>query len=102
MENYITAFNNYIAENNMAVKCPNVNSLLDMLFCCYNQRNCLNTATVRQHFQQLDDILDVLPLQQQDQVVDLTCDLCVEYQKDAFREGILVGFRLYQELQEHR
>ena len=102
MERYITAFNNYINENKTKITCPNVESLLDMLFCCYSQRNCLNTATVRQHFGQLDDILDILPLQQADQVIDLTCDLCVEYQKDAFREGTLVGFRLYQELQERR
>lgn len=102
MEAYIAAINNYISENKPTVNCPNVESLLDMLFCCYNQRNCLNTDTIRQCFRQLDAILDKLPLQQQDQVVDLTCDLCSEYQKDAFREGISVGFRLYQDLQERR
>ena len=102
MEAYIAAINNYISENKPTVNCPNVDSLLDMLFCCYSQRSCVNSATVRQSFRQLDEILDTLPLPQQDQVVDLTCDLCVEYQKNAFREGVLVGFRLYQELQKCR
>ena len=73
-----------------------------MLFCCYNQRNRLNTDIIRQSFSQLDTILGVLALQKQDQVIDLTCDLCGEYQKDAFREGMSIGFRLYKELQEPR
>ena len=102
MENYINAFNEYIAENHTTLKCPDVATLLDMLFCCYSQRNCLNTVTIRENFQQLDDILDILPLRQQDQVIDLTCDLCVEYQREAFREGVSVGFRLYKELLERR
>lgn len=102
MERYIIALNNYIAENNTAPRCPNVHSLLDMLICCYSQRNCVNTDTVRQNFRSLDAILDRLPLAQRDQVIDLTCDFCVEHQGDAFRQGVLVGFRLYEELQARR
>lgn len=98
MEEYISVLNNYIAENKPRAACPNVESLLDMLFCCYSQHKNLDTATVKMCFSQLDDILQNLTLQQTDEIVDLTCALCDEHQKNAFREGVTVGFRLYQEL----
>ena len=99
MENYITALNNYIAESKSVPKCSNVCNLLDILFCCYRQHNGPDTAAVRQCFRDLDTVLEVLPLEQQDQVIDITCELCTQYQKEAFREGLCVGFRLYKELQ---
>ena len=102
MENYITALHNYITENQATDACPNMVSLLDILFCCYNQNNRLNTAAITQQFQQLDDIVRILPIQQQDKVIDLACDICVEHQRKAFREGVLVGFRLYEELQKRK
>ena len=102
MENYITALNNYMEENKTTPNCPDAASLLDMLFCCYNQRKCLNTDTVRRNFRELDDILNILPLHQQDRVIDLACELCVEHQREAFQEGIFVGFRLHDELQVRR
>lgn len=98
MESYISILNNYITENKPCAACPNVETLLDMLFCCYSQHKSLDTATVKMCFSQLDSILQKLTLQQADEVVDLACNLCDEHQKNAFREGVTVGFRLYQEL----
>ena len=98
MEEYISVLNKYIAEHKPRGACPGVETLLDMLFCCYSQHKALDTATVKRHFSQLDTILQNLTLQQADEVVDLACTLCDEHQKNAFREGVTVGFRLYHEL----
>ena len=100
MNSYIDVFNQYIAENRSTIRCSKVESLLDMLYCCYHQQKSVDAPAVKAYFSQLDQVLDSLPIQLADQVVDLACDLCGEHQKQAFREGILVGFCLYTELHQ--
>ena len=92
--------NEYLVAHSPKSKCD-ANSLISMLYCCYHQQVTTETAVIRDHFEQLDDILSGLSLRQADQVLDVTCKLCCEFQKDAFCNGLLVGIKLYSELQEH-
>lgn len=73
---------------------------MDVLYCCFAQQLVPDTAAITAHFAALDDILDCLPIKDKDRVTDLTCQLCGEHQKDAFRQGLLTGFHLSQELNE--
>lgn len=98
MKNYIAMLNDFVKQNKPPIKCSDVDSLLDMLYCCYHQQKSVDTPTIKTYFSQLDQVLGRLPIQLSDQVVDLACDLCSVYQKQAFREGVLAGFRLYEEL----
>ena len=98
MKRYIDAFSNYLSENPMEPVGCQMNKLLDRLYCCYTQQKGMNKGHIQQSFCQLDSILSQLPIQQQDAVVDTTCNLCTAYQKEGFQDGILVGFRLFTEL----
>ena len=89
----------YLSTNTPKTRC-NVDSLLSMLFCCYRQQKNIETSVIRDYFGQLDTILGSLSLQQADQVVDVACKLCCEFQKEAFQNGLLVGMKLFIELQQ--
>jgi len=72
--------------------------VLDMLYCCYSQNSGKNKEQIQRSFERIDKILEKLPLAQQDEVVDITCSLCNEQQREGFCDGIVFGFRLFQEL----
>ena len=98
MKQYIDAFNTYLENKGLHFDDADVETLLDALFCCFQQSNGLDSATIRGYFGSLDHILDELSLEKNDRVFDLVCKLCSECQRIAFEEGVTVGFRLYNEL----
>lgn len=98
MDKYIEMLDTYLAQTGPEINCAKVNSLLEMLFCCYHQSNGLDTDQIRTHFNTLSQLLDKLSLEENDRVFDVACQLCNEHQAQAFQEGVTVGFRLYNEL----
>lgn len=98
MKRYIKLLDTYLMENSPKTKCPDVESVLDMLYCCYNQQKGVDTAAVNHCFLVLDTIMKELSVVKASRVIELVCQLCGEYQKDAFKEGMLVGFYIYNEL----
>ena len=98
MDQYMEILNQYLAGQKAAGEEPEAESLLDMLyyqFCIYHD---LDTEEISQTFQEMDDILIKLSLDDNNQLFCMTCDLCEKYQREAFHTGLLVGFRLCQEL----
>lgn len=69
-------------------------TIADALYGCYRELHPLDSEAIRIGFQQLDRVLGALPLQECDQVWNLTCDLCCSHEKSAFLEGIRVGISL--------
>lgn len=100
MKEYIKVLNNYLSENPPEICKCQIETILDMFCCCYLQQWQGDTLDVRAHFEALDDILKELTMQQQDAVVDITCELCSLYRREAFHDGVLTGFRLFRELMQ--
>ncbi len=100
MNEYLETLRNYLMETNPAFGCDKVDSVLDVLHCCFSQRLVPDTAVISTCFAALDAIVDRLHLKDRDRVVDLTCQLCGEHQKNAFRQGLLTGFHLSREINE--
>lgn len=73
-------------------------SVLDMLYDSYREQHSVNTEEIGRRFVSLADILNNLPLKEHDQVWDLTCDLCMEHEKNGFLEGLRMGVTLWLEL----
>ena len=73
-------------------------SVLDMLYDSYREQHSVNTEEIGRRFVSLADILNSLPLKEHDQVWDLTCDLCMEHEKNGFLEGLRMGVTLWLEL----
>ena len=98
MHPYIEILNDYLSENPLASDCSAACSLLERIYCCHQQQRTEDTAQIRELFGQLDAVLKKLSIKEQDRVVDIACDLCGESARSSFCEGLLVGFRLYNEL----
>lgn len=102
MDSYMDALRAYLAENKSSHRCVCANSILNMLFCCYSQQRLGDPIEIRTKLQMLDQILDKLSEQEKDQITDLVCELYTDSQADAFREGISVGFQLFDEITKKR
>ena len=74
-------------------------SAMEMLYEYYRDINIPETETVKANFSRLNDILAKLPLREMDEMWYRICDLCIEYQKRAFLDGVSTGAKLAAELE---
>lgn len=98
MQTYIEAIDAYMETHRPRISCPDVHSLLDMLYCCYSQKNRMDTPKVKEMFHRLNAVLETLPADMEVQLFEITSMLCGQHRQDAFRDGLLVGFRLYNKM----
>ncbi len=88
----------FLTKNPQQLGCGDIDDVLGMLYCCYHQCRGDDKKAVKEKFDQLDAVLSKLSLSDNNRVFSVIVSLCQEYQKDAFREGLLVGLHLYREL----
>lgn len=98
MNPYIDILNEHTSKHCPNQGCLNFGSFLDTLYCCYTQRSQVDPSAIRACFAELDDILSPLSLEDNNRVFFLTYQISAGYQKQAFHDGLLIGFSLYQEL----
>ena len=92
--------------NRMKESCPEVfckesfheESALEDLYWHYFGEHPLEPQEIRKRFADLAGILNKLPLQEHDQVWNITCALCMEHEKAGFLEGVRLGAALVAEL----
>ena len=75
-------------------------SVLTMLYECYNENNPYDNEQIRADFHDLYQQMNGMPLQEMDQIVYPVCRLCRDHEKAGFIEGIRLGVLLVQELTE--
>ena len=73
------------------------NSILELLFECYNSLNGFDNNQIRQDFETLYEAMNDKPLREKDEIIYATCTLCRDHERAGFIEGIKVGMRLAQE-----
>jgi len=73
-------------------------SLLELLHQIYIAGNPIDSGKIRACFQNLQQILDRLPIADVDAMFRLVNDICYEYESCAFSHGLLVGMHLMTEL----
>ena len=97
MNEYVEILKRHIAENP-----PNygsdANSILEMLFTYYHERNNTDTDAVKAAFEDLYQRMHGMPLREMDRIVDTVCTLCREHEKAGFTTGVTVGILLYNEI----
>lgn len=76
-----------------------VNSVLEMLYSVYREKQCSDPQEVKDCFAQLDEVLCKLTLREYDKVWNAACGLCSVAEKVAFLEGIRVAQPLRQSLE---
>ena len=75
-------------------------SVLSMLYECYNENNPYDNAQIRSDFNELYQQMNGMPLREMDNIVYPVCKLCRDHEKAGFIEGIRLGVLLTQELAE--
>ena len=89
----------YIEKNPPNYGDGDAQSILEMLFCHYEEFNRFDTEEIRAEFDALYQELSEMSLRQLDKVIDTTCSLCRSHEMAGFTEGVKVGVRLGRELE---
>ena len=80
---------------------PNFNdgdSVLTMLYECYNEANPFDSEQIRADFHALYEVMNGKTLREMDEIVYPVCTLCRDHEKTGFLEGVKVGFLLAHEI----
>ena len=75
-------------------------SLLEMLHYYYTADNPIDNAVIRCQMDKLNPVYQKLSFEEGTILFNTISDMCAEYEKKAFWEGIQIGARLYTELSE--
>ena len=73
-------------------------SVLTMLYECYNENNPYDNEQIRADFHDLYQQMNGMPLREMDKIIYPVCTLCRDHEKAGFIEGVKIGIRLYGEL----
>ena len=98
MEHYIEKLRSHLTEQ----KLPDEShlSILNMLYEAYNEINLMDDDKVKQDFHDLYELMNGMPLREMDKIIYPVCTLCRDHQRSGFVEGVRVGVKLKQELEE--
>jgi len=77
---------------------PDCKTVLDQLFRAYQESHESDPPDIRDGFKELENYLEVLPLDDNNAVFNLCCRLCSAYEYKAFIDGLHYGAQLMMEL----
>ena len=77
--------------------CGNAQDVVDRLYWCYMEHNRVDNCKTNDCYATLREKVN-LPLREYDEVLYIVSDLCLEYGRLAFLEGLKLGMLLTQEL----
>ena len=73
-------------------------TVLDQLYQAYAESHESDPPEIRESFKELDELLGVLPLNDNNAVFNLCCSLSTAYERKAFVAGLQYGEHLMAEL----
>ena len=73
-------------------------TILDQLYQAYAESHESDPPEIRSGFKELDDLLGNLPLDDNNAVWNLCCQLCTAYEHKAFLDGLQYGAHLINQL----
>lgn len=99
MNQYLEMIKTHLAEQTPNYVYSDAHTLLEHLWRSYTQRNPISNERLRKLNAKLTPVLDSLSLKDSDTLFGIFCDICDEYEKESFLEGVRIGARQEQELQ---
>ena len=97
MNEFMTALQTHLA-NQKPCYPDNAQSILEVLFDAYNESSGFDNAAIKADFEELYRLMSGKPLKEIDEIIYAVCTLCRDHEKAGFIEGIIMGFRLSQEM----
>jgi hypothetical protein len=77
-------------------------SVLTMLYEAFAEANPMDDGRLKQDFNDLYALMNGMPLREMDKIIYPVCTLCRDHQRSGFVEGVKVGVKLKQELEEQQ
>ena len=77
---------------------PDCQTVLDQLYRAYAESHENDPPGIQEGFKELENYLEVLPLDDNNEVFNLCCRICVAYEHKAFIDGFQYGAQLMKEL----
>lgn len=100
MDSKRLALKDYLSAHQPNYGHENIHSMLEMLWDSYTMHNPIDNEKIRGQIEALRPIMDILSWEQKNDLFDVVSDLCGEYERTAFLEGLRAGVRLAVELME--
>ena len=98
MKNIAKRLNAYITAHPFDPGDSDCETVLDQLYPAYAESHESDPPEIRNGFKELDDLLGNLPLDDNNAVWNLCCQLCTAYERKAFIDGLHYGAHLMREL----
>lgn len=96
MEDYLNTLKNHV--DNHSPNFGNGESVLTMLYECYNENCPYDNEEIRRDFNELYQQMNGMSLREIDKIIYPVCKLCRDHEKAGFVEGIKIGIHLASEL----
>ncbi len=77
---------------------PDCKTVLDQLYRAYAESHKDDPPGIREGFKELENYLEVLPLNDNNAVFNPCCRICMTYEHNAFIDGFHYGIQLMKEL----
>jgi len=98
MKNIAKRLNDYITAHPFDSGDGNCETVLEQLYQAYAESHESDPPEIRDGFNELDDLLGDLSLDDNNAVWNLCCQLCTAYERKAFLDGLQYGAYLITEL----
>ena len=76
------------------------NSVLNLLYEAYSEIDPMEGDQIRAGFHELYQLMNGVPLEKMDEIINPLCFLCREHERSGFVHGVQIGMLLAQELEE--
>ena len=100
MENIAKRLNAYITAHPFDSGDNDCETVLDQLYQAYAESHESDPPEIRNGFKELDALMDSLPLNDNNAVWNLCCQLCTAYEHKAFIDALQYGAHLMLELRK--
>ena len=98
MQSFTEAFRAYIHSHSFESGSSDGETVLDQIYQVYWESHESDPSEIKDGFKELESLLESLPLDDNNAVFTLCCRLCTAYEHKAFRDGLLYGAHIMQEL----
>ena len=98
LQEFISHLQSYIALKPPDLGDSDYETVLDQLYQAYTETHESDPSEIRDGFKDLDTLLEHLPLEDNNAVWNLCCQLCTAYERKAFLDGLQYGAHLIIEL----
>lgn len=75
-------------------------SVLNLLYEAYSEMDPMEGDQIRAGFHELYQLMNGVPLEKMDEIINPVCFLCREHERSGFVHGVQIGMLLAQELEE--